>query len=124
MKCIEKAKNYWHENKDDIIRKAEGLAVLASVYAFGTFVGFIAGDNIRDKQWKEDVSQYVRLSKKAIGKHAEEDTYLLAVNRDKDPKFDRVLEQAASTGRVTDDNGSTRRVLGAIMYAGDEINED
>lgn len=123
MKYIEKAKNYWHENKDDIIRKAEGLAVLASVYAFGTFVGFIAGENARDMAWKEDVSQYDRLRKKAIGKH-DEDKYLLATNRDEDPEFDRMLDQAASVGQITDVNGVTRKVIGVIVYSGDEVKED
>ena len=123
MKCIEKAKNYWNENKDEIIRKVEGFAVLAGVYAFGSFVGFIAGENARDRARKEDISQYVRLCKKAIGEH-NEDVYLLAMNRDEDSEFDRMLDQAASTGRVTDENGTTRRVFGAIMYADDEIKED
>ena len=123
MKYIAKVKNYWNENKDEIIRKAEGLAVLAGVYAFGTFVGFIAGENARDRAWKENVSQYVRLSGKAIGKH-NENVYLFAINRDEDPEFDRMLEQTASTGRVTDENGITRRVFGAIVYGGDEIKED
>lgn len=123
MKYIAKVKNYWNENKDEIVRKAEGIAVLACVYAFGSFVGFIAGENARDRAWKEDASQYARMSKKAIGKH-DEDVYLLAINRDESPNFDKMLNQAASDGRVTDNNGVTREVVGAIVYAGDEVKED
>ncbi len=123
MKYIAKMKNYWNENKDGVVRKAEGIAVLAGVYAFGSFFGFIAGENARDKAWKKDASQYVRMSKKAIGKH-DEDVYLLAINRDESPNFDKMLNQAASDGRVTDSNGVTREVVGAIVYAGDEVKED
>ena len=123
MKYIAKMKNYWNENKDEIVRKAEGIAVLACVYAFGSFVGFIAGENARDKEWEEDVSQYVRMRNTAIGKH-DEDIYLLAINRDESPNFDKMLNQAASDGRVTDKDGVTREVVGAIVYGGDEVKED
>lgn len=123
MKYIAKMKNYWNENKDEIVRKAEGIAVLACVYAFGSFVGFIAGENARDKEWEEGVSQHVRMSKKAIGKYSGK-TYLMATNRDGDPNFDKKINQVASDGRLTDSKGVTHEVVGAILYAGDEIKED
>lgn len=123
MKYIAKVKNYWNENKDEIVRKAEGITILACVYAFGSFVGFIAGENARDKAWKEDALQYARMREKAIGKH-DENVYLLAINRDESQNFDKMLKQAASDGRLTDNNGVTHEVVGAIVYAGDEIKED
>ena len=59
----------------------------------------------------------------AIGKH-DEDLHLLAINRDECPNFDKMLKQAASDGRVTDKDGVTREVVGAIVYGGDEVKED
>lgn len=123
MKYIAKMKNYWNENKDGIVRKAEGIAVWACVYAFGSFAGFIVGKYVIDKEWEEDASQYVRLRNTAIGKH-DEDLHLLAINRDESPNFGKMLNQAASDGRITDSNGVTREVVGAIVYGGDEVKED
>lgn len=123
MKYIAKVKNYWNENNDEIVRKAGGIAVLACVYAFGSFAGFIVGKYVRDKECEEDVSQYVRMKITAIGKH-DEDLHLLAINRDESPNFGKMLNQAASDGRVTDSDGVTREVVGAIVYGGNEVKED
>ena len=44
MKCIEKAKNYWKENKDEIVLSVKIGAVMAGTYIFGVFVGAVCDE--------------------------------------------------------------------------------
>lgn len=41
MKYIEKAKNYWKENKDEIVLSVKVGAVMAGVYIIGVFTGVV-----------------------------------------------------------------------------------
>ncbi len=48
----------------------------------------------------------------------------IVISRDECPEFDRMLSQAADTGRITDVNGVTRKVIGAVIYCKEEVIED
>ena len=41
MKCIEKVKNYWKKNKDEIVLSVKIGAVMAGTCIFGVFVGVV-----------------------------------------------------------------------------------
>lgn len=126
MKCIEKAKNYWKENKDEIILTAKVAAAMAGVW----FMGVIAGTCLDELKWENKLKdKFVtdasmgRADAKAFGDY-DKPVRILGMNRDKCPEFDRMLSQAADTGYVTDMAGERRKVVGAIVYGGDEVAEE
>lgn len=126
MKCIEKAKNYWKENKDEIILIAKVTAAMAGVY----IMGIIAGTCLDELRWQNNLKDkfvtdavFGRANANAFGDY-DKPVRLLGMNRDECPNFDRMLSQAADTGYVTARNGETRKVVGAIIYGVDEVTKE
>lgn len=126
MKCIEKAKNYWKENKDEIVLKAKRGLMMAGVCILGAAVGTC----LDELKWKSltknkyiTYDSLIRAEQGACGKYFNvgKSVSLLSINRDADPEFDTILSQAADTGYVTDVKGDSRKVIGAIIYGTDEV---
>lgn len=127
MKCIEDAKYYWKENKDEIIRNVKSMAICAGVGFAGYFVGALtqelkAAHRLIDDDKCIMAGAIGRADDKARGEH--DKGYVFGANRDKCPEFDKIFEQVANTGVVTDDNGVTRKVIGAIIYGEEDVIED
>ena len=126
MKCIEKAKNYWKENKDAIVLSVKVGAVMAGVYIIGVFTGAVyEGLNWNAKLKDKFVTDAClgRADAKAFGDY-DKPVRLLGINRDKCQEFDRMFSQAADTGYITDMKGEKRKVVGAIIYGADEVTEE
>lgn len=126
MKYIEKAKNYWKENKDEIVLSVKVGAVMAGVYIIGVFTGAVyEGLNWNAKLKDKYVTDAClgRADAKAFGDY-DKPVRLLGMNRDECPEFDRMFSQAADTGYVTDMKGERRKVVGAIIYGANEVTEE
>ena len=52
------------------------------------------------------------------------EVHTMGINRDGDPAFNKMLEQAAYDGVVTGDKGITRKVVGVLIYGGERVNKD
>lgn len=124
MKCIEKAKKYWNENKEGIISGAKILVEAAGIYLIGACVGFVVGVSKTSELISKDECRHELLRKVAADGRDGRDVITLAINRNLDPEFDTLMNQIASTGCLTDTTGNTREVLGAIIYGGDEVKKD
>lgn len=124
MKCIEKAKKYWNENKEGIISGAKILVEAAGIYLIGACVGFVVGVSKTSELISKDECRHELLRKVAADGRDGGDVITLAINRNLDPEFDTLMNQIASTGCLTDTTGNTRKVLGAIIYGGDEVKKD
>lgn len=125
MKCIEKAKNYWKENKDEIILTVKIGVAVYSTYLIGVFVGVVCDElkwNAKLKDKFVTDACLGRAEAKAFGDY-DKPVRLLGMNRDKCPEFDRMFSQAADTGYITDVKGEKRKVVGAIIYGADEVTE-
>ena len=126
MKCIEKAKNYLKENKDEIISSLKIGAVIYGTYLIGVFVGVVCDELKWNAKLKDKFVADACLGRadaKAFGDY-DKPVRLLGMNRDKCPEFDRMFSQAADTGYVTDMKGERRKVVGAIIYGADEVTEE
>ena len=126
MKCIEKVKNYWKKNKDEIVLSVKIGAVMAGTCIFGVFVGVVCDElkwNIKLKDKYVTDACLGRAEAKAFGDY-DKPVRLLGMNRDKCQDFDRMLSQAADTGYVTDMKGERRKVVGAIIYGANEVAEE
>ncbi len=115
MKFIENVKNYWEENKDEIIRKVKTTAICVGV---GT-IAFVAGE----------VSAAMELASNIKNDTIARGDYdglatSCAMNRNNTPEFDNTLNEAANTGYITDSYGDVRKVIGAIIYTGELKEED
>ena len=126
MKCIEKVKNYWKKNKDEIVLSVKIGAVMAGTCIFGVFVGVVCDElkwNIKLKDKYVTGACLGRADAKAFGDY-DKPVRLLGMNRDECKDFNRMFSQAADTGYVTDMKGERRKVVGAIIYGADEVTEE
>lgn len=122
MKCIDTTKKYLNENKNGIVR----LALLVGASCVGTICGIL----YEDLKWKYKLKgKYIANQavadedRSAIGDY-DRTVHIMGINRDRDPAFNRMLEQAAYDGVVTGDKGITRKVVGVLIYGGERVNED
>lgn len=126
MKCIDTTKKYLNENKNGIVYAVSGLAMFAGALCVGTIGGILYEDlkwkyKLKDKYIaNQDVAYEYR---HAIGDY-DYMLHTMGINRDKDPAFNEMLEQAATSGVVTGDKGITRKVVGVLIYGGERVNED
>ena len=122
MKCIDTTKKYLNENKNGIIC----LLLLAGASCVGTICGIL----YEELKWKYKLEDKYIANRHVADeyRHAIGDydhmVHVTGINRDGDPAFNKMLEQAAYDGVVTGDKGITRTVVGVMIYGGERVNED
>ena len=122
MKCIDTTKKYLNENKNGIVC----LVLLVSASCVGTICGIL----YEDLKWKYKLKDKFIANRVVADEHRsaigdyDHTVHSMGINRDRDPAFNRMLEQAAYDGVVTGDKGITRKVVGVLIYGGERVNED